>query len=140
MVNLKDKDTINWNFLQIYIQRQWITIIITLFHLLWTNLYDDTGVKTGIRLNDDTGEITGIRIPFVVKNRIEDSRFFQILKKWVFPFFRLDIHFEQVGVNWGLTETMNETYRTKTLASPGCPPKISMIYLLQFRRYMRPNK
>ena len=49
-------------------------------------------------------------------------------------------HFEQVGLNWELNETTNETYRTLTSASPGRPQKVSMIYLLRFRRYMRPNK
>ena len=73
------------------------------------------------------------------KNRIEDSRFFQILKKRAFPFF-LTGHFEKVVPKWELNGTTNETYRAKTLASPGRPQKVSMIYLLRFRRYMRPNK
>ena len=72
------------------------------------------------------------------KNRIEDSRFFQILKKQAFPFFSTG-HFEEVAPKWDLNETTNETYRAKTLASPGRPQKVSMIYLLRFRRYMRPN-
>ena len=73
------------------------------------------------------------------KNRIEDSRFFQILKKQAFPFFSTG-HFQEVEAIWELNGTTNETYRAKTLASPGRPQKVSMIYLLRFRKYMRPNK
>ena len=76
---------------------------------------------------------------FIGKNRIEDSRFFQILKKRAFPFFSTG-HFEEVEAIWELNETTNETYRAKKLASPGYPQKISMIYLLRFRRYMLWNK
>ena len=81
------------------------------------------------------------QLPLMVigKNRIEDSRFFQTLKKRAFPFFSPG-HFQEVEAIWELNETTNETYRAKTLASPGCPQKISMIYLLRFKRYMRPNK
>ena len=75
----------------------------------------------------------------VGKNRIEDSRFFQNLKKRAFPFFSPG-HFEQVEPIYGPNGTTNETYKSKTLASPGCPQKISMIYLLWFRRYMHRNK
>ena len=42
-------------------------------------------------------------------------------------------HFEKVEAIWELNETSNETYRAKTLASPGYPQKISIIYLLRFR-------
>ena len=80
-----------------------------------------------------------IIINIIGKNQIEDSRFFHILKKRAFLFFFTG-HFEEVDTIYGPNETTNETYRSKTLVSPGCPQKISMIYLLRFRRYMRPNK
>ena len=67
-----------------------------------------------------------------------NRRFFHILKKQAFPFFSTG-HFEKVEAIWELNGTTNETYRAKTLASPGRPQKVSMIYLLRFRRYMPLN-
>ena len=49
-------------------------------------------------------------------------------------------HFEKVETIWELNETTNEILGCMTVVSLGCPQKISIIYLLRFRRYMRPNK
>ena len=92
--------------------------------------------ETMLVLSFATVKVSNLNI--IGKNRIEDSRFFQILKKQAFSFFSTG-HFGEVAPNYGPNGTTNETYRAKTLASPGRPQKVSMIYLLRFRRYMHWN-
>ena len=85
------------------------------------------------------GPTDGRTHSLIGKNRIEDSRFFQYPEETSFSIFSTG-HFGKVDIIYGPNGTTNETYRAKTLASPGHSQKVSMIYLLRFRRYMRPNK